>query len=534
MPEASGFQQVPDSPDQTGGPSESTLGLDPALVAQVANELYAETWRLAGWSASSSEPAGGGEQEQDLAVFGRATAGAGFLADLPREMPCELPALVRAAPRVRAETSAAAGAAQFYFLPAAATAPSAPSPPRGFDVEAVRRDFPALHQRVHDKPLIWLDNAATTHKPQAVIDALARYYARENSNIHRGAHLLAERATTAFEEARRKVQGLLGAASAEEIVFTRGATEAINLVAQTWGRKYVGAGDEIVVTTLEHHSNLVPWQLLCEERGAVLRVVPLDDQGQVIVEEYEALLGPRTRLVALAHVSNVLGTVLPLEAMIARAHQEGARVLVDGAQAVAHFPVNVQALDADFYVFSGHKLFGPTGIGALYGKRALLEAMPPWQGGGTMIDTVTLEKTTFREPPARFEAGTPHVAGAVGLGVAIDYVSRLGLERIAAYGQELMEYATAALGDVPGLRQIGTAPGKVGALTFVLAGIAPEDLGAFLDRQGIAVRAGHHCAQPTLRRYGLTSAVRASLAFYNTAEEIDALVAALRRAQKAR
>ena len=419
---------------------------------------------------------------------------------------------------------------RFYFLPDP-TPPAVPeAPPAGsLDVYAIRQDFPALHQEVNGKPLIWLDNAATTHKPHAVIGALLEYYSRDNSNVHRGAHTLADRATEVFEGARGKVQRFLGAESSDEIVFTRGTTEGINLVAQTYGRRFVEPGDEIVVTELEHHSNLVPWQLLCEEKGAVLRVAPLDDSGQVIAEEYERLLGPRTRLVALAHVSNVLGTVLPLERMIAQAHQAGARVLVDGAQGAPHLPVDVRALDADFYVFSGHKLYGPTGIGVLYGQRARLEEMPPWEGGGSMIDTVTFEENTYKGPPAKFEAGTPHIAGAVGLGAAVDYLNRLGRERIAACEEALMAYATAALTTVPGLRHIGTTPGKVGALTFVLPGKSPQEIGTFLDREGIAVRSGHHCAQPALRRYGLTAAVRPSLAFYNTKEEVDALVAAVRR-----
>ncbi len=417
---------------------------------------------------------------------------------------------------------------RFYFLPEQPAAPAAD----GFDVTAVRRDFPALRQTVYGKSLVWLDNAATTHKPQSVITALVDYYARDNSNIHRGAHALADRATMAFETARAKVQRFLGAASPEEIIFTRGATEAINLVAQTYARLHVGPGDEILLTTLEHHSNLVPWQRLCEEKGAILRVAPIDDQGQVILEEYARLLGPRTRLVALAHVSNVLGTVLPVAAMVEMAHHYGIPVLVDGAQAVPHVPVDVQALGADFYAFSGHKLFGPTGIGVLYGKRALLEEMPPWQGGGNMIEAVTFERTTYAGLPAKFEAGTPHIAGAVGLGAAIDYLSGLDLARAAAYEQRLLAYGTAALAEIPGLRFLGTAPGKVGTLSFFLPGMPSPDLGTFLDREGIAVRAGHHCAQPTLRRYGLISVVRPSLAFYNTCADIDALAAAVRKAQK--
>jgi cysteine desulfurase/selenocysteine lyase len=418
-------------------------------------------------------------------------------------------------------------ATPFYFLPAPSPPAAEPRAAASFDVAAVRQDFPALEQTVNGKPLVWLDNAATTHKPQAVIDALTHFYAHDNSNVHRGAHTLAERASLAFEEARRKVQLLLGAAEPEEIIYTRGTTEAINLVAQSYGRAHVGRGDEIIVTQLEHHSNIVPWQLLCQETGAVLKVVPLDDQGQVLLDDYAKLLSARTKLVAVAHVSNVLGTVLPLSALVELAHAYGVPVLVDGAQGAPHLPVNVQALDLDFYAFSGHKLFGPTGIGVLYGKRGLLEAMPPWQAGGNMIDTVTFEQTTYSALPARFEAGTAHIAGAIGLGAACDYVSRLGLPNLAAYEAGLMAYATSALATVPHLRQIGTVPGKVGALAFVIPGTEPQELGKYLDRQGIAVRAGHHCAQPVLARYGLTAAVRPSLAFYNTPGDIDALVAAL-------
>jgi SufS family cysteine desulfurase len=409
---------------------------------------------------------------------------------------------------------------------------SSANQPAAFDAHAVRGDFPALHQKVYSKQLVWLDNAATTQKPQSVIDALTHYYAHDNSNIHRGDHLLADRAAAAHENARHKVQIFLGANSPAEIIYTRGSTEAINLVAQAYGRSVVGPGDEVLVTQLEHHSNIVPWQFLCQEKGATLRVIPIDDQGQVILDEYEQLLGPRTRIVAVAQVSNVLGTVLPIGMMTQMAHRHGARVLVDGAQGAPHLPVNVQALDADFYVFSGHKLFAPTGIGILYGKREILEAMPPWQGGGSMIQSVTFEKTTFSPPPAKFEAGTPHIAGAVGLGAAVDYINRYGLESIAAYEEELMAYATAALDTIPGLRQIGTTPGKVGALAFVISGTDTKEVGRFLDSEGIAVRSGHHCAQPTLQRYGLTSSVRASISLYNTVEDIDALMAALRNIKR--
>lgn len=433
---------------------------------------------------------------------------------------------------------------QFYFVANNATSPpsafsgtaadfgtsSAATPrPRGFDLQVVRRDFPLLHQRIHGRPLVWLDNAATTQKPQSVIDAVSHFYEHDNSNVHRGAHTLAARATDAYEEARRKVQGFLGASSANEIVFVRGTTEAINLVAQSYGREHIGHGDEILITTLEHHANIVPWQMLAKEMCAVLRVVPITDSGEVRLEELERLLSSRTKLVAIAHVSNVLGTILPVREITEMAHQHGARVLIDGAQAVAHAPVNVREIDADFYVFSGHKLFGPTGVGVLYGKEQLLREMQPWQGGGNMIQNVTFEEITYAEPPAKFEAGTAILAGAVGLGAAIDYVSRIGLVNMAAYEQQLTKYAMEKLAGIPGLHLIGTAPGKVGVLSFVIDGVPTEEVGRLLDLEGIAVRAGHHCAQPTLARYGLSSSVRPSLAFYNTPEEIDKLIDALWR-----
>jgi cysteine desulfurase/selenocysteine lyase len=408
-------------------------------------------------------------------------------------------------------------------------------PTRGiFDPNAVKRDFPILRERVHGRPLVWFDNAATTQKPQSVIDRLAYYYEHENSNIHRGAHTLAARATDAYEAARDKVRRFLNAPSAKQIVFVRGATEAINLVAQSWGRRNVGQGDEIVITWLEHHANIVPWQQLVSEKGARLRVAPVDDRGQVILEEYEKLLGPRTRLVSFAHVSNALGTILPAREMIEMAHRHGARVLVDAAQSVPHMPVDVQRLDCDFCAFSGHKLFGPTGIGVLYGKADALEAMPPWQGGGNMIADVTFEKTTYQSPPGRFEAGTGNIADAVGLGAAIDYVSALGLENVSRYEHELLVYAEEKLACVPGFKRVGTAQEKAGVISFVLDGVRTEDVGGALDQEGIAVRSGHHCAQPILRRFGLESTVRASFAPYNTREDVDALVAALLRIQAGR
>ncbi|NUB09112.1 SufS family cysteine desulfurase [Azospirillum sp. Vi22] len=398
-----------------------------------------------------------------------------------------------------------------------------------FDPRAARRDFPILNQTVHGKPLIWLDNAATTQKPQAVIDRLARFYAEENSNIHRAAHALAARATDAYEEAREKARRFVGAADTGEIVFVRGATEAINLVAKAWGCQHIREGDEIVVTWLEHHANIVPWQQLCAETGARLRVVPVDEDGQIRLDEYARLLNPRTRLVSLTLVSNALGTVTPAAEMVAMARSAGAATLVDGAQAVSHMPVNVQALGCDFFVLSGHKMFGPTGIGLLYGRREVLEGMQPWQGGGNMIADVTFEKTVYQPAPMRFEAGTGNIADAVGLGAAIDYLDRIGMPVIAAYEHSLLEYATAGLSTVPGLRLIGTAREKAGVLSFVLDGCRTEEVGRALDREGIAVRSGHHCAQPILRRFGVESTVRPSLAFYNTCEDLDALTAALHR-----
>ena len=403
-----------------------------------------------------------------------------------------------------------------------------------FDANVIKRDFPILQERVHGRPLVWLDNAATTQKPQAVIDRLAYFYAHENSNVHRAAHTLAARATDAYEAAREKVARFVKAPSPKQIVWARGTTEAINLVAQSWGRRNVGPGDEIVLTWLEHHANIVPWQQLASEKGARLRVAPVNDRGEVILEEYEKLLGPRTKIVSLTQVSNALGTITPAQEMVAMAHRHGARVLVDGAQAVSHMPVDVQALDCDFYCFSGHKVFGPTGIGALFGKADVLETMPPWQGGGNMIQDVTFEKTVYQAPPWRFEAGTGNIADAVGLGAAIDYVSAIGLESVSRYEHELLVYATDKLARVPGLTMIGTAAEKAGVLSFVLDGVRTEDVGGILDQEGIAVRSGHHCAQPILRRFGLEATVRASLAPYNTCEDIDALVAALLRLQAGR
>jgi cysteine desulfurase/selenocysteine lyase len=405
---------------------------------------------------------------------------------------------------------------------------------RPFDPRAIRKDFPILSEQVHGRPLIWLDNAATTQKPNAVIDRISDFYRHENSNIHRAAHALAAKATDAYEGAREKVRRFLNAGATREIIFVRGTTEGINLVAQAYGRRHVGEGDEIIVTHLEHHANIVPWQMLCQEKGARLKVVPVDDRGQVILEAYEKLLGPRTRLVAITQVSNALGTVVPVQQMTEMAHRHGARVLVDGAQSVSHLPVDVQTIGCDFFVFSGHKVFGPTGIGAVYGRSDALDLTPAWQGGGNMIADVTFERTVYQPAPFKYEAGTGNIADAVGLGAAVDYVLSIGRENIARYEHELLEYTTRGLQTVPGLKIIGTAAEKAGVISFVLDGFRTEDVGAALDREGIAVRSGHHCAQPILRRFGLESTVRPSLAPYNTCEEIDALVAALLRIQAGR
>jgi cysteine desulfurase/selenocysteine lyase len=412
--------------------------------------------------------------------------------------------------------------------------PSVPAFGAPFDVNLVRQDFPILREQVNGRQLVWLDNAATTQKPQAVIDRLKYFYEHENSNIHRAAHELAARATDAYEAAREKVRAFLGASSVKEIVFVRGATEAINLVAKSWGQQFIGKDDEIVITWLEHHANIVPWQQLANEKGARLRIAPVDDNGQILLDEYTKLLGSKTKLVSFPQVSNALGTITPARQIIEAAHAAGAKVLLDGAQSVSHMPVNVQDLNADWFVFSGHKIFAPTGIGVLYGKEALLNEAPPWQGGGNMITDVTFERSLFQPAPGRFEAGTGNIADAVGLGAALDYVSKLGLPRIEEYEHQLLIYATKLLNEIPGLRIIGTAPEKAGVISFVLDGHKTEDIGTALNREGIAVRAGHHCAQPILRRFGVESTVRPSLAFYNTCEDIDRLIAALGRIAKYR
>jgi cysteine desulfurase/selenocysteine lyase len=401
-----------------------------------------------------------------------------------------------------------------------------------YDVEAVRREFPALREAVHGKPLVYLDSAASAQKPQAVIDAESRVYERSYANIHRGVHHLSVVATEAYEKARGKVQRFLGASDSREVVLLRGTTEAVNLVAQSYGRRHVGPGDEVLITGLEHHSNIVPWQLLCEEKGAALRVAPIDDAGEVDTAAFERLLSPRTRIVSFAHVSNALGTVNPVRRMTELAHAAGAVVMVDGAQAAPHLAVDVRAIGCDFYAFSGHKVYGPSGVGALYGKASLLEAMPPWQGGGDMIASVTFEKTTWNELPYKFEAGTPNIAGGIALGAAIDWVQEVGLGAIAAHEEDLLRHGTSALESIPGLRLVGTAREKAGVLSFVLDGVHPHDVGTILDYEGIAVRTGHHCAQPVMDRYRIPATTRASLACFNTRAELDALCRGVRKVQE--
>ncbi|HEY1463365.1 MAG TPA: cysteine desulfurase [Terriglobales bacterium] len=402
----------------------------------------------------------------------------------------------------------------------------------GFDIQKVRADFPILQEKANGHPLVYLDNAATSQKPRAVIDAIVRYYEQSNANIHRGVHYLSQKATDEFENARKAVQQFLHAARPSEIIFVRSATEGINLVAQTYGRAHVGAGDEIVITAMEHHSNIVPWQLLCDEKKAKLRVAPINDKGELVLEEFERLLNPRTKIVAVGHISNALGTINPLEKIIALAHAKNIPVLVDGAQAAPRVPVNVQELDCDFYVFSGHKAYGPTGIGILYGKLALLEAMPPYQGGGDMISSVTFEKTIYNKVPHKFEAGTPDMSGAVGLHAAIDYLNNLGLENITEYEHELLTYATEKVSAIPGVRLVGTAKEKAGVLSFVIEGVHPHDIGTILDQEGIAIRTGHHCAQPVMERFGIDATARASFGLYNTKEEIDELVKGIKKVQE--
>ncbi|WP_349630320.1 family 2A encapsulin nanocompartment cargo protein cysteine desulfurase [Acidovorax sp. CCYZU-2555] len=464
-------------------------------------------------------------------------------ASVPAQLPVERPAPPAALP---VQPPAAPSAdPKFYFvdavvLPSGYVTPAKPSPHgaaplategqrQPFDVNAVRRDFPILQERVNGKQLVWFDNAATTHKPQSVIDRIAHFYAHENSNIHRAAHELAARATDAYEGARERVKKFINAPDVNEVIFVRGTTEAINLVAKSWGGQHVGEGDEIIVSNLEHHANIVPWQQLAAAKGAKLRVIPVDDSGQVLLDEYRKLLNDRTKIVAVTQVSNALGTVVPVKQIVELAHRAGAKALVDGAQSISHMRVDVQDIGADFFVFSGHKVFGPTGIGVVWGKREVLEDMPPWQGGGNMIADVTFEKTVFQPIPNKFEAGTGNIADAVGLGAAIDYVNRVGIENIARYEHELLVYGMAQLRTIAGVRLIGTADDKASVMSFLLDGYSTEEVGQALNDEGIAVRTGHHCAQPILRRFGVETTVRPSLAFYNTFDEIDRLVAVVRR-----
>ena len=535
---ASSALTMPPVPGPLKSPPLATAPLPKEADLRAIPTLMSENFGTPSMIALAQSPQGSTPYFMDLAgpPAGAAAAGAGPSPASAASVPSG-PLLEPQAPLGAAEggesvsspvqVPAAPAASDYEFRPT--LVPDLGSIAHPFDPNAVKRDFPILQERVHGRPIIWLDNAATTQKPQAVIDRLSFYYEHENSNVHRAAHTLAARSTDAYEAARGKVRRFLNAPSAKGIVFVRGATEAINLVAQSWGRRNIGPGDEIVITWLEHHANIVPWQQLCGESGARLRVAPVDGRGQVILEHYEKLLGPKTRLVSFAHVSNALGTVLPAREMVEMAHRQGAVVLIDGAQAVTHMPVDVQALDCDFYVFSGHKVFAPTGIGVLFGKANLLETMPPWQGGGNMIADVTFEKTAYQSAPWRFEAGTGSIADAVGLGAAVDYVSAIGMETVSRYEHELLVYATERLAKVPGLTMIGTAAEKAGVLSFVIDGVRTEDIGAALDQEGIAARAGHHCAQPIHRLYGLESTVRASLALYNTREDIDALAAALLR-----
>lgn len=400
------------------------------------------------------------------------------------------------------------------------------------DIQAIREQFPILQEKVHNKPLIYLDNAATTQKPRSVIDALKNYYEKYNANIHRGAHYLAAKATEIYEETRHKVAEFLNASSPDEIIFTRGTTEGINLVAGTFGRKFISEGDEIVISTMEHHSNIVPWQMLCEEKGAILKVIPINEAGEIIFEEYEKLLSPRTKLVSVVHISNALGTINPIKKMIEKAHQVGAKFLVDGAQGAVHLEIDVQDLDCDFYAFSGHKVYAPTGIGALYGKKEILEAIPPYHGGGEMIQDVTFEKTTYNDLPFKFEAGTPNIADVIAFAKALDFMQELGKVNIANHEQKLLAYATKRVGEVEGLKIVGTAKEKASLISFVFEDIHHSDVGTLLDTQGIAVRTGHHCTQPLMKHWGLSGTTRASFAVYNTFEEIDALIVGLQKTVK--
>jgi cysteine desulfurase/selenocysteine lyase len=544
LPDQTQLQQLLVSrvPHGSSVPGSASSAASPANVATSPQAIDAELQK----HLTGSSPA---TQSAPTTVYGMAAAMADFDASLiaglspqayglPGE--AELKQLFGAFDRPTGHVPAsAASGPSFYFLDELKTggfnaqAPFHAAHP-AFDVQGIRRDFPILNERVNGRQLVWFDNAATTQKPQQVIDRISYFYQHENSNIHRAAHELAARATDAYENARDTVARFLNASSSSEIVFARGTTEAINLVAQSWGRQNIKAGDEIVITWLEHHANIVPWKQLCDETGATLRVAPVDEDGQVLLGEYQKLLSSKTKLVAFTQVSNALGTVTPAKEMIDIAHRVGARVLLDGAQSVSHLRADVQALDCDWFVFSGHKIFAPTGIGVLYGKADLLEATAPWQGGGNMIEDVTFEKIVYQPAPAKFEAGTGNIADAVGLGAALDYVMKLGIDNIARYEHELLEYAMAGLKSISGLRLIGTAKAKTSVLSFVLEGHSNQDIGVALNRAGIAVRTGHHCAQPILRRFGLESTVRPSLAFYNTHEEVDHLVKTVRRIQSGR
>ncbi|WP_249268113.1 family 2A encapsulin nanocompartment cargo protein cysteine desulfurase [Microcystis aeruginosa] len=492
------------------------------LKAEVAKGLSTDRDYLVP-SAAATSPAAVGERPTVPLAVPLATPSFYFIEELETKIP-DLPAVV-----AKPEQLVQVQGIDPLFVPQASG--RSVQRPSFFDVHTIRLDFPILQEGVNGKPLIWFDNAATTQKPQAVIDRLVHFYSHENSNVHRAAHELAARSTDAYEAARETVRRFLNASSANEIIFVRGTTEGINLVAKSWGQQTLQAGDEIVLTHLEHHANIVPWQQLAAQTGAKLRVVPVDDHGQILLAEYQQLLNSRTKLVAFSHVSNALGTITPAKQIIDLAHRVGAKVLLDGAQSVSHIPIDVQQLGCDWFVFSGHKVFGPTGIGVLYGQEDLLNATVPWQSGGNMIVDVTFERTVYQAAPTRFEAGTGNIADAVGLGTALDYVQQIGLTTIANYEHELLEYATAGLTTIPGLRLIGTAADKAAVLSFVLEGFDVEVIGQALNREGIAVRAGHHCAQPILRRFGLEATVRPSLAFYNTKAEVDALVAALERLQ---
>ncbi len=525
QPEINLLEQLPQIPGSTGGPAEGEC-YAAKLYRTFEQEQGSSNLDAVFQSLRGGQSAVGSEQ---LAVGSRQLAG---LPELPGKAPA--PVWPNGSPEALGSGSLPfslpdAPKEPYYFL----REPKAPiHQPEGFDVLTIRKDFPVLHQKIHGKQLVWFDNAATTQKPLSVINAVAQFYANDNSNIHRGAHTLAARATDAYEGAREKIRQFIGAGSASEIIYVRGTTEGVNLVAQTWGRKFIQPGDEIVLSILEHHANIVPWQMLAQEKGARIKVVPVNDRGEIIMEEYTKLLGPRTKFVSLTQASNGLGTILPVREMIQLAKRFDAKVLIDGAQSVAHIPVNVQDLDADFFVFSGHKIFAPTGIGVVYGKRELLEIMPPWQGGGNMIQDVRFEETIYNEAPAKFEAGTPSIGDAIGLGAALDYVRKIGLDNIARYEHELTEYATEKLIRIPGLRIIGTARNKVGVVSFVLNKLPNEEVGKLLDREGIAVRTGHHCSQPSLRRFGVEGTIRPSLAFYNTKDEIDRLAEVINHIQR--